>query len=150
MAAFPPIKLQRNKHHGNFEFPCLVFRRFQFVPEAIKLVLHSFQPEFFWASAALWQAAELRRLQKPTRRQIDFLTTWLKRPGQGNLFLNDVEQDIWDKPNVPDLVSPSQRPQDSFTEFVSGRFLEVDHWLTGQKAQACGCCDDSSLMIQRS
>lgn len=85
--------------------------------------------------SALVQALEMRRIERPARREINLLREWLVRPIMGNQFLNGIEQTVWEESNDPDLVSlfPRQLERDTFTVLLEGVLLDVYHRIWGRR-----------------
>jgi hypothetical protein len=91
------------------------------------------------SDTALVQAADLKRVGTPTKRELNFLRVWLMRPMMGNLFLNDREQTIWDESNTSDLLTllPHDEEKDAFTSLLNGFLLDIYHRVVGDKSQVC-------------
>ncbi|KAH6664981.1 hypothetical protein B0J14DRAFT_661091 [Halenospora varia] len=86
-------------------------------------------------NTALVQATQLSKAKKPSKRQLNFLTDWLRRPSMGNSFLKDREQTIWQAQNAPDLVTLFSHTQekDGFTTLMSGVMLDIYHRIWGHR-----------------
>ncbi|ORY12786.1 hypothetical protein BCR34DRAFT_587055 [Clohesyomyces aquaticus] len=84
---------------------------------------------------ALDKALRISSATVPTRREIKFLQTWLKRPSMGNNFLNSPEDAIWSDENVNDLISvrASGSDDDVFTSFLNGSLLSLYHRIWGER-----------------
>jgi hypothetical protein len=41
----------------------------------------------------------------PNARDLDFLQTWMADPKMGNVYLLGADSDVWEKPDLADLIA---------------------------------------------
>ncbi|OCL00017.1 uncharacterized protein K441DRAFT_627195 [Cenococcum geophilum 1.58] len=85
--------------------------------------------------AALTQALEVSKARSPTKREVDFLRSWLIRPSLGANFQNHPEDTIWSKSNDGDFITlrSQESENDPFTSVLNGFLLDIYHRIWGQQ-----------------
>ena len=74
----------------------------------------------------LFYQTHIAALPKPNLRDLAFLQEWMKRPKMGNVYLLGQDSDIWEQPDILDLIALNARQsQDPLTTWMAD---DVVHW----------------------
>ena len=81
---------------------------------------------------ALLQQKELYQLQTPNPQDLAFLQQWMKRPSMGCVYLLGRDSDLWENPDLKDLVALGPRQRDSlFSSWIANSLIYTYHKLIG-------------------
>lgn len=85
------------------------------------------------AGDALLQQTMLQELQQPNARDLKFLQHWMKRPSMGSVYLLGLDSDIWEKPDLPDLISLGPgRSESIVSAWLTNSFVHQYHQILGR------------------
>ena len=72
-------------------------------------------------------------LLRPDKRDIDYLSTYMKRESMGNIRLSVIERNVWKVADYCEIVAlDAKQPEDYLTKWITGFFTDIYHWLIGQ------------------
>jgi hypothetical protein len=81
---------------------------------------------------ALMQQSSIAKFDGPNARDFQFLVHWMKNPKMGNVYLLGQDSDIWEKPDLEDLVTLNARQvADSASRILTDRLIHWYHHLLG-------------------
>ena len=90
------------------------------------------------ADAAVLQQGSIARLDNPNARDFRFLVNWMKNPKMGNVYLLGQDSDIWEQPDLEDMVALKARSvEDSASRFLTDRLVHWYHHLVGWRFRVC-------------
>jgi hypothetical protein len=70
--------------------------------------------------------------KSPNPQDLQFLQTWMQTPSMGNVYLLGSDSDIWEKPDLGDLISLKRRETHSpISRFLSDSLIRWYHHLLG-------------------
>ncbi|KAF2659984.1 hypothetical protein K491DRAFT_124748 [Lophiostoma macrostomum CBS 122681] len=65
-------------------------------------------------NTALLEQVQMSKLNLPNLRDLDFLVRYMKTPSMGNVYLLGPDSDIWENPDLPDLISLNPKQSDNW------------------------------------
>ena len=75
----------------------------------------------------------LQGRQKPNARDLKFLQHWMKRPSMGSVYLLGPDSDIWEKPDLSDLITlSSERVDGMVSAWLTNTFIHQYHQILGR------------------
>ena len=86
------------------------------------------------------RAKEEFNMDMPIDQDLDFLRTWLSRPGSGDNYLRGHEASIWSSHNTHDLISLRQRSgeHDIFANWLANTAFAIFHRYIGYRVFSNG------------
>lgn len=76
----------------------------------------------------------MSRLNLPNLRDLRFLVNYMKTPSMGNVYLLGLDSDIWEDPNLLDLVSINPKKSDNWvSKAVTIAVADWYHRFIGRK-----------------
>lgn len=82
---------------------------------------------------ALLQQSLLQQQQQPNPQALAFLQRWMKRPSMGCVYLLGRDSDIWEKPDLQDLIAIKPQESDGlFSAWIVEKFLRRYHQTVGR------------------
>lgn len=82
---------------------------------------------------ALLQQSLLQQLKQPNPTALEFLQHWMKRPDMGCVYLYGRDSNIWEKPDLLDLVAlKPQQSEGLFSSWLADHFLQKYHQTIGK------------------
>ncbi|KAF2244972.1 hypothetical protein BU26DRAFT_608451 [Trematosphaeria pertusa] len=99
-------------------------------------------PDWSKDSALLVQQ-RLARFDLPNARDLGFLVNWMK----SNVYLLGQDSDIWEKPEVEDMVALKTRPVgDLVSRFLTDSIIHWYHRIIGRKIKKQGSVRDHRIV----
>ncbi|KAL9109279.1 MAG: hypothetical protein Q9227_006034 [Pyrenula ochraceoflavens] len=83
-------------------------------------------------NAAILQQVHLSKLHPPKPRDLRFLVDYMKIPSMGNVYLLGPDSDIWEKPDLLDMISINPKNSDnSLSKLVTKIVVDWYHHSVG-------------------
>lgn len=76
---------------------------------------------------------QLSKLDPPNLRDLHFLVDYMKVPSMGNVYLLGPDSDIWEKPDLLDLVSIRPQKNDNLSKLITILVVDWYYRLIGYK-----------------
>ncbi|TLD28488.1 hypothetical protein PspLS_03403 [Pyricularia sp. CBS 133598] len=84
---------------------------------------------------AILRQAQLAKLCRPTKKEVQSLRDWLEKPRMGNFDLLGLDRTSWEAGHESDLVSISPRPSDYFSRLFAESLVPLFFRLCGKRMQ---------------
>lgn len=74
----------------------------------------------------------------PNMQDLEFLQTWMQTPSMGNVYLLGPDSDLWEQPDLFDLISLKRRENHSpVSRILSDFIVRWYHRLLGHHLRVC-------------